>query len=217
MQDEVTPQNWRDLAQVGKLDFLFQSFRPLGDGLEQLFHDVVGGSEVLPRLVNLYQATSVNFWTSNEDPYFVIRHPPFVDDEQIREWTVRHLSEMCQLAHLTNSSVAARRSNPTPRIEIGRDVVNPCSNLENPQALFVEMINDGMFSSVPVESDFFLLEEAFYHIACDYLLRHYLLWPLYKSAIPMNDPFADYFELWKHGAQPVWEENNLVRVSIPMK
>jgi hypothetical protein len=214
MMQELTSQNWRDLARRGKLDFLFQGFRPLGDGLEQLFHEVAGCSEVLPRLINVYQVTSVNFWTSNEDPYFIIRRPPFADDELVRSWVVRHLSDMHQLATLTNPSVAARRSTATPRIEVVREVVDPRSHLESPQALFLEMINDGIFSSVPVESDFFLLDEAFYHIACDYLLRHYLLWPLYKSAIPLNDPFAAYYKLWTHGANPIWEENNVVRVSI---
>lgn len=43
-----------------------------------------------------------------------------------------------------------------------------------------------------------LLGEALYHISNDYMLSHFLRWPLLEHG-PMENPFRAYFELWKMG------------------
>ena len=43
-----------------------------------------------------------------------------------------------------------------------------------------------------------VLSEALYHINNDYMLSHFLRWPLLKHE-PMENPFQAYFELWKMG------------------
>ena len=43
-----------------------------------------------------------------------------------------------------------------------------------------------------------LLGEALYHISNDYMLSHFLRWPLLEHG-PMENPFQAYFELWKMG------------------
>ena len=43
-----------------------------------------------------------------------------------------------------------------------------------------------------------ILGEALYHINNDYMLSHFLRWPLLKHE-PMENPFQAYFELWKMG------------------
>ena len=43
-----------------------------------------------------------------------------------------------------------------------------------------------------------VLQEALYHISNDYMLSHFLRWPLLEHE-PMENPFRAYFELWKMG------------------
>jgi hypothetical protein len=33
------------------------------------------------------------------------------------------------------------------------------------------------------------------------MLRDYLMWPFYGAASALDDPFAPYFELWRHGVK----------------
>lgn len=42
------------------------------------------------------------------------------------------------------------------------------------------------------------LAEAYYSIACDYLLAWYLQWPYYRRWHE-DDVFEPYFELWRRG------------------
>ncbi|MCG8649898.1 MAG: apolipoprotein acyltransferase, partial [Pirellulales bacterium] len=46
-----------------------------------------------------------------------------------------------------------------------------------------------------------MLRPAFYFTACDAMLRDYLMWPLYVAATGLDDPFASYFQLWRHGVK----------------
>ena len=66
----------------------------------------------------------------------------------------------------------------------------------------------------PLQSDAILKEEAFYSIACDYNLAHYLLWPLYRDGTKIDEPFAPYFELWARGAKAIFEKPGRVTVYV---
>ena len=58
------------------------------------------------------------------------------------------------------------------------------------------------------------MEEAFYSMACDYYLAHYLMWPLYRGSTAIEEPYAPYFELWRHGAQAIFSEARRVTVYV---
>ncbi len=57
-----------------------------------------------------------------------------------------------------------------------------------------------------------LFREACYFIACDSMLRDYVLWPTYQAVTPAEDPFACYFELWRRGVK--WRVFQEDRVDI---
>jgi hypothetical protein len=65
-----------------------------------------------------------------------------------------------------------------------------------------------------VQSHASLMDEALYTIACDYNLAYHILWPLYRHLSDIDEPFAEYFELWKHGAG-YRIEGDRVRVYVP--
>ena len=57
--------------------------------------------------------------------------------------------------------------------------------------------------------------EGLYTIACDYNLQRHILWPLYKDATPIEEPFRPYFDLWRHGAGFRFIDEQAVRVYVP--
>jgi len=67
----------------------------------------------------------------------------------------------------------------------------------------------------PEESDALLLEEPLYQLACNADIAHFVLWPLYRRASGLEDPFAPYVELWSAGATVRYEEPDVCRVWIP--
>jgi hypothetical protein len=217
VNNQVTTNNWRDIAREGKADFLFQGFRPHGDGLAGLFRGVVGESEIVPRLLDVYRSTSSGYRTGSEgDAYFIVREPISAEDHALRHLAHQHFSEMFQL-------VAGRKPTnlpgleQSPDIQIVRNDVSAEDLSTGPEVVLVETVHDLMMSTVPLESDFLLLNEAFYHINCDYFLRHYLLWPLYRPAFQVGEPFEPYFKLWQRGARPVWVTPRVVRVYVPLR
>src|SRR5688572_15579290 len=64
----------------------FDCFRPDGGGLERVFAGVVGGDQILPRLLRVYESTK-----GSEGAYFVVRRPAPVTDERLIELTTQHL------------------------------------------------------------------------------------------------------------------------------
>src|SRR5439155_20824296 len=75
---------------------LFQRFRPLGRGVEQVFVGVPKGAEFVKRLLSVYASTSHAAWA--EDMYFVVRAPIGSTVTEIKELGSRLLTEMRALA-----------------------------------------------------------------------------------------------------------------------
>ena len=73
-----------------------------------------------------------------------------------------------------------------------------------PIAVGAQVAVDAMFG------DALLLEDSLYYIACKYEMVHYALWPLYRNATPVQDPFQAWFDLWVLGAESRFEENRFV-------
>lgn len=66
-----------------------------------------------------------------------------------------------------------------------------------------------------VNSPAHLMREAFYTLACDYNLEYHLLWPVYRRCSNLVEPFAAYFDLWKHGAGCRFGPDGGVKVYVP--
>jgi len=52
-------------------------------------------------------------------------------------------------------------------------------------------------------------------VACDYNLQYHILWPLYRQATTIEEPFRPYFDLWKHGSGYRFAGKEAVRVYVP--
>jgi hypothetical protein len=174
----------------------FQSFRPDGEGLEDVFAGVVGGSGLLQRLLEVYRVTAAG-WQPG-DAYFVVRGPQRLAETEIVRLAQLHRHSMAQVAELAGAgdlkSLLEMKGHVTvvPRVE--STALEVGANLS-----IYEAAVDFVANLRAEESEAFLLGEAYYAIACDYFLKYHLLWPLYRQASSLDEPFAAYFRLWKHG------------------
>jgi len=190
----------------------FQAFRPDGKGLEDVLASVVGGRELLQRLLKVYRVTAPGW--KPEDAYFLVRVPQPLTEVEVFRLAQRHRDSMAQLASFLGVDElrallgTAREISFVPTME--STALAAGANLQIYEAA-VEFM-----TALPVqESEALLLGEAYYGIACDYFLKYYLLWPLYRQASSVDEPFDAYFQLWKHGFQCDFGTRGIVSLSGP--
>ncbi|MBI2804774.1 MAG: hypothetical protein HYX68_07300 [Planctomycetes bacterium] len=190
----------------------FDCFRPHGAGLEKVFADVVGGDEILQRVLRIYQSKE----TATAFGYFVIRRPIPATPERLVELTTQHLDKMLQIAISFDDAWLARELEKVVEIKIKRETISQKTRCDPDarEGYVYEVTGDWFRELEPMPSDALWMREAFYSIACDYNIARYLMWPLYRHATEIADPFAPYFELWTHGALPYFGEPGLVTVYV---
>jgi len=84
-----------------------------------------------------------------------------------------------------------------------------------PESLIAEATGEFMGSLTPLESDALSMREGLYTIACDYNLQYHRLWPLYRHASPIEEPFGPSFDLWEQGWGYRFTSEADVRVYVP--
>jgi hypothetical protein len=194
----------------------FQCFRPMGSGLEAAFEGVEGREEILPRLLEIYQATA-DGWTRDDahDMYLVVRRPPPISALRAEDLLRMYLHHVGAIARAVgNDELADLLAGPLPFEVVAGQAPWP-PGADDPETLIHEVISDFMLSLSPQPSDALLLDEGLYTIACDYQIRHFVLWPLYRQCTEIRDPFRRYFDLWKHGAGYRFASDGTIRVYVP--
>lgn len=190
----------------------FDCFRPDGAGLEKVFAGVVGGEEILQRLRRIYELKE----TATAFGYFVVRRSIPASSEALVNLTIEHLEKVRQIAIHFDEEWLADQLKVLPDIKIKREAISDKTraDFDAPESMVYEVTGDWFRSLEPIQSDALLMEEAFYSIACDYKIAHFLMWPLYRSHSEIEDPFKPYFELWTHAALPFFEEPGLVTIYV---
>lgn len=201
-------------SQEDSLVGFFQKFRPHGKGLAEALEGVVGADEILPRLLEIYQATAEG--CQEGDAYFVVRKPKPLSKEQARQMANSHLQKMEKVAKEVGNSELVQLLEPPPRIEVVSGKTPWPPGQDDPETLIYEARTDFTLSLTPLESHILLLDDAIYNIACDCFLRDYVLWPLYSRSTVIADPFEPYFKLWKHGAGIRFQGDDLVKAYVPV-
>lgn len=216
MTKEQILARWKEMTDITSQENLvgfFQKFRPHGNGLAAALEGVVGANEILPRLLELYEVTA-DGW-QREDAYFVVKNPKPCSKEQARQLTNLHLQKMREVAREIGNRDLRHLLEHPPQIEVicGKVPWPPGQN--DLESLIYEVRTDFILSLTPLNSHILLLNDAFYHIACDYFLRDYILWPLYRHSTTVVEPFKPYFELWKYGAGFRFPIDDTVKVYVP--
>jgi hypothetical protein len=201
----------RDSATEAELYGFFQSFRPDGRGLEDVFAGVVGGHELLQRLLEVYRVTAAG-WEPH-DAYFLVKAPPALAESEMLRLSQLHRDAMQLVARFAGATEleslldAARRLSVVARVESTAAAVG--ANLQVHEAAV-----DFVANLPGLDSEALLLGEAYYGIACDYLLKFHLLWPLYRRASSLDEPFGSYSQLWKHGLRCDFRTRGVVSVGV---
>jgi len=179
---------------------LFQRFRPNGEGVEAVLRGLVRGDEVLGRLLALYQATANSYRPS--DAYFVVRRERPMP-ASVAEIAREHFAAMALIARAMGEAEleGVLRGVSPELIDEPTSTDEAMPDDDAPEVWLHDVVFDYMSGLSPVESDVFLLDEAFYSVANDLYLKNFLMWPLYEGASETSDPFGPYFRLWSQGVR----------------
>lgn len=210
--EDVSDLNWEWKNEEDDLFYYFNFFRPDGAGVDKVFAGVVGGEEIVERLRLVYQSTK-----ENQGLYFIVRRPLRATRKRLIELTTQHYENVAQIAREHGQcEELVTLFDKFPQIDITTepepDRRQPDPNC--PEDLVYGVVGDWFSTLQPIQSDALSMEEAFYSIACDYNLAGYLMWPLYRNSTKIEEPFAPYFELWRHGAHAIFTEPDLIKVYL---
>jgi hypothetical protein len=201
----------------------FLKFRPDGKGVEEVLEGVEMGDEILNRLLLFYEATSPG---KPEDFYFKVKDLPAISSDEAKRLVTEYLEKMAEFAREddTGSSDAKRmvkllrkflKRTPNIKVTEGQAPRRQEDEESDLGALIPYVISDLIIEADAVESLAMQLEEGLYSMAADYNISGFILWPLYRDCFDTEDPFASYFEMWKHGITIDVPDNKHVVAYIP--
>lgn len=188
----------------------FQSFRPDGRALADLFDDLdLGGSDVgaslADRLESLYGVAGDDRRPQGgRDAYFVVRGAEPLDPDLAAKLATEWLIGVRELAAEVGDAEAVMALDPTPKIRVleGSPPKHPKAEDEKSNLLRVMQQNvPTLVERLDAGSHPAALRPAYYFVACDSMLRDYLMWPLYAKSSGQADPMRAYFRLWSHGVK----------------
>ncbi|MDB4339148.1 apolipoprotein acyltransferase [Rubripirellula sp.] len=182
----------------------FQCFRPDGKAIEEIFTELDQGNDLLERLEELYYSAGDDRRPSGgRDAYFVVRRPKPIEPAQTEQLGLSWLNGIRQLAVKLDQTEIANSLREFPEIRIleGLPPKHPKAESEQPNLLRSILAAGEMTATISAGPVAESLRQAYYFIACDPMLRDYLMWPFYRSSTQLNDPFASYFQLWQHGVK----------------
>lgn len=189
----------------------FQHFRPDGRGVEAVFEGVQLAEEILPRLMQVYEATARDFAPS--DWYFEVKRPLASSAAEAQRLLEDDLGKMAEIARFQKDAELLASLDPLPsiRVEAGRGPPKQ-TDRSSFELHLSDAISDFVLSLKPRKSHALLLHEALSSIAASDKLADYILWPLYREASPVEEPFGPTFEMWRRGIDWSFEDDGRVRV-----
>lgn len=202
---------------------IFQAFRPDGLALAGIFDDVEGGEEFAHRLGQVYDATGdARRPDAMRDAYFIVRRPAPIAADLAGGYAMEFFLNLATLArHLGSdqlTSVLERK--PQMRVLEGKPPKHPKAAAERAQLLkAIEQEGATLTEAFTAEDSVAaILRPACYFIACDPFLRDYVLWPLLKKGSrELGDPFAPYFDLWRHGVKYRIFQEDQIDIYLPTR
>ncbi|MEM9587371.1 MAG: apolipoprotein acyltransferase, partial [Planctomycetota bacterium] len=120
-------------------------------------------------------------------------------------WGEEWLKNLRALAMSTPAQDAAKRLTPLPTIRVLEGIPPKHPKQDHEKSGLLKAFQDSLVDLTrQLRSSHTagqLLRPAYYFTGCDPFLRDYLMWPLFRTATGMEDPFRPYFQLWRHGVK----------------
>ncbi|MCM2372507.1 apolipoprotein acyltransferase [Aporhodopirellula aestuarii] len=182
----------------------FQSFRPDGRGLAGVFSGLPGGDEVHERIATLFEVAGDDRRPGGgRDAFFVVRQPAVIDPDEVQAAGESWIASMKVLAESLGHSAAKAQLTGVDRVRVLEGIPPKHPKLPDEKTALLNLLSDGVPSWLAQATPQHAIAEAlrgpFYFINCDAMLRDYLMWPLYRDHVSLDDPFEPYFRLWRHG------------------
>lgn len=199
------------------LAFLFQRFRPDGEGIAEFCADM-NCDPIAPRLLELFRATANSYKTENSvDAYFVIRDVPSSSDEELKRLALAYIESLKQISPRSEDDEADDDDEfvsmesyfeSTPTVDIARGEKAPLESSDIEISVYLSL-ND-YFASFKLSKEASLLTEALYTMSNNYNIANYILWPMVQQNHDkeLDDPYSKYFELWRRGVNPFFEDDH---------
>ncbi len=212
-RDRGSAKDWGDQPPPHFL----HAFRPDGAGLDALFDGMPHGADVLARLRRVFEIAG--------DPgrghaYFIVLDAPAATCRDLEALARRHLESLAAIAEALDWPGAEARAFSDRDLELEIVVgAPPPDDPARPHAMATaayELITEygGSFAAPSRHGEYLL--DPLYYLACDYALAYYVLWPHLRTRTALDDPFAPWFELWRHGATLGFDgAPGTVRVYVP--
>jgi hypothetical protein len=192
---------WTDAEHLA---YLFQRFRPDGNGIEEFCADMQLGL-MAPRLLEIFHATSDGYKNGDTvDGYFIVRKPLKASNADLQIFAKKYFFSINRVAESlgpTWRSLRMRFANP-PQVSVIRGQEAPRDTSEMGGEIY-DTLNEFYRRLEPKNENLGLLREALYSMANDHTLANYVRWPIaeahFKEEQP--DPFKLYFKLWLRGVE----------------
>ena len=190
----------------------FQAMRGAFDDADQnplagLFEGLAGGDRLHHRLSDVFTAAGDGRRPGGgRDAYFVVRGPGGDAPAWVEQRASGWIDGLIRYANAADVPDAASPLDSVKfRVLEGIPPKQP-KKIEDHTGVLKSLRHDiPAIASATAQQDeathrdWLALQNAYYFIACDPMLRDHLMWPLNPLDGSVDDPFADYFELWKRG------------------
>jgi hypothetical protein len=198
----------------------FQLFRPGGEDLESLFRGFPHAPHLFERLQQLFAVAGEDRRPQGgRDAYFVVRRPPPLPVELAEHHALNWLRGLRQLAQAAGHDEASQTLGRPLDVRLLEGLPpKPPKQPEDMTELFrvVSKHCGELTAKLPaIDPHAALLRPAYYFIACDAMLRDYLMWPFYAQQTALSDPLRSYFTLWSHGVKFRIFREDCVDVYLP--
>jgi len=195
-----------EMSDADSLIGFFQTFRPDGEALSELFSVLPQGEALAQRLDGLYRTAGQNQRPGGgKDAFFIVRSPKPLSVEAAEHHGLTWIDGLRRFAESVNDAETAELLNPPPKIRVLEGIPPKHPKQPEHRTNLLEAFLDrcpqlsGKVTDVDPHAE--LMRPAYYFIACDPMLRDYLMWPFYAQQTGLDDPLRSYFHLWMHGVK----------------
>lgn len=205
-QDPNACSSTPELSEADSLIGIFQHFRPDGEQMPQMFESLDVGDSLVDRMERVYEVAGDNRRPQGGlDAYFVVRSPQKLTVEATEHHGEMWLKGIAEIAASIGDQATQQTLANLPSIRVleGIPPKHPKKHEERCDLLRVllERCREMTSEIENVDPHAALLRPAYYFIACDHMLRDYLMWPFFASQTGLADPLKSYFWLWSHGVK----------------
>ena len=168
------------------------------------------GGDLAHRLSQLFDAAGEGYRPGGgRDAYFVVRKPKSMEPEAAERLAEGFFARLQRIAVSDCTEDHSAIPDELPRIRVLEGIPPKQTKPHEGRTRWLSAILEHVpnWSAQWKSGDaVHRLRSAYYFTTCDPMVRDHLMWPLYRTlpsacADIVSEPFADYFELWRHGVK----------------